>query len=205
MDIVVEPHRQTILVQQRWKYDWQILVPVSSWTYDDKKEFHRRADELIWGQWSGKFIVRVEGNSDFATQFTDRDFTVNFDIKWVLSNEHWSVVVRKIPPGDFRTSHVKWGTRTMQLDTEDLILVERVKNGKSYFQYPVAHEFGHAAGNSVYATTHGDEYGSSSPFQLDRSSMMNVGNELRDRHSDYLIQQLNTMVPETSFRIYKVR
>lgn len=204
MDITIEAYRHTILVQQRWKYNWQFVIPVSNWTYDEKREFHRKADTLIWDQWSGHFVIRVEGNSDFAKQSAHRDFTVNFDIKWVLSNPHWEVVVRKISPGNFNTSKVKWNARQIQLDTEDLVLVERVKNGNSYFQYPVAHEFGHAAGNSVYATTHGDEYGNSSTFQMDRSSIMNVGNELRERHLDYLIQELNAMIPETSFSIYKV-
>ena len=201
MDIIIEPYRQTILVQQRWMYQWNTDT---SWSYDEKRTFHNKADQLIWQNWSGHFKVRVEGKSDFAQSYTHKDFTVNFDIKWVLSNPHWEVFVRKIPPGDFHTSSVRWGARQIQLDTEDLVVVARTKNGNSYHQYPVAHEFGHAAGNSIYATTHGDEYGSSSPYYEDRSSIMNVGSELRIRHADYLIQELDKMVPETSFSIYNV-
>ncbi len=115
MDITIEAYRHTILVQQRWKYNWQIVIPTSHWTYDEKKEFHRKTDTLIWNQWSGHFVIGVEGSSDFAKESARRDFTVNFDIKWALSNAHWEVIVRKIPPGilegagcDGQTDRLYW-------------------------------------------------------------------------------------------------
>lgn len=88
-------------------------------------------------------------------------------------------------------------------------------------QYPVAHKFGHAIGNSrgaypspimggssISVITHGDEYRVSTTqknhirinqqrreFIEDLNIIMNVGNSLRKRHLDYIMQELNSMYP----------
>lgn len=199
MDIVIEPYRQTILVQQRWMYLWG---HDAHWTYDEKKNFHDSADKLIWQQWSGHYVIRIEGGSKFAKQYKQHDFTVNFDIKWVLSNPHWDVMVRKVPRGGFNTSTVWWDTRLVVLDTEDIHPRETLPG---FEQYPVVHEFGHAIGNVPQEVNHWDEYRKESPHYSDLYSVMNVGNELRERHLDYLVKELNFMIPETIFSIQKLR
>ncbi|MBC9797868.1 hypothetical protein [Sinomicrobium weinanense] len=202
MDIVIEPQRQTILVQQRWKYDWQTVIPLSNWTYDEKKEFHHQADKLIWNQWGGHFFIKIEGSSDFAKKAVNREFTVNFDLKWVLSNEHWRVVIRKIPKGGFKQSKTNWTDRKILLDSEDVASTEKMPG---FFQHGVSHEFGHAIGNVPNEVNHWDEYRTTSSYYRDLYSIMNVGSELRERHLDYLVRELNTMIPETTFSINKLQ
>lgn len=50
---------------------------------------------------------------------------------------------------------------------------------------------------------HSDEYHDKDSinggFKLDYPSVMNIGNELRKRHLDYILKQLNTMLPNTTF------
>lgn len=78
---------------------------------------------------------------------------------------------------------------------------KRDRGGNSYHQYPSVHEFGHILGNS-YVFNRGDEYNSSSVHFSDKASIMNVGSKIRDRHLWYIIEQLNTMIPSTTFSNY---
>ncbi len=73
-----------------------------------------------------------------------------------------------------------------------------------FSQHPVSHEFGHAIGNVPHEVNHWDEYRKESPHYGDLYSIMNMGNELRNRHLDYLVRELNTMIPETTFTIVKL-
>ncbi|NUE65945.1 hypothetical protein [Snodgrassella sp. ESL0253] len=85
-------------------------------------------------------------------------FTVDFDIKWVFTNPHWTVNVIKIAPGDFETSYVIWDRRIISLDTEDIKSNYKDYFGlKDYYQFPIAHEFGYTVGN-VPIIGHSDEY-----------------------------------------------
>jgi len=208
MDIHVEEYRNTILIQQKWKYNWLNQVGTSPWTYLEKKEFHHQADMLIWNSWGGHFKLKVRGTSDFVKNHGLNIFTVNFDLKWVLSSTHWDVDVTKLPVGysGNPTSSVSWANRRINLDTKDVLMRNRSGRGQSYNQYPVVHEYGHSVGNSIYATTgmHGDEYKSTSLFYADKISVMNIGNQLRQRHLDYLISELNQMIPNTEFYVYSL-
>lgn len=74
-------------------------------------------------------------------------------------------------------------------------------------QVTVAHEFGHAAGNSAKFSM-GDEYrkskGPVSPHVADQQSIMNIGHSLRARHFRKLIEQLNAMIPDAQFSVVRV-
>jgi hypothetical protein len=201
MDITVEEAGSNIFVQQKWKYEWLNDLNTTQWTYAQKKHLHDKIDTLIWRKWSGHFKIKTTGNSAFSKKHSSSGFTMNFDIKWVLSNEHWLVRVRKIVSGTFKTSNVKWPSRIINLDTEDILIRKSTRGGRTFYKYPVLHEFGHAIGNSVHASQgmHGDEYKANNPFKSDQSSIMNLGNELRKRHIEYLLQELNKMIPDTTF------
>ncbi|MGM5630929.1 hypothetical protein O2K51_08490 [Apibacter raozihei] len=209
MDIFIEEEQNSILVQEKWQYLWH--TKVTPWLLSEKRHFHKLADLRIWSVWSGYFKLKVTGSSNFATKHKSTSFTLNFDIKWVLKNPHWNVTVTKIAPNTFEQSYIKWNERVIHLDTEDTKLNFKGKvNSKSFYQYPIAHEFGHTVGNSYFAligktAIHSDEYSLNNllngGFKLDYSSIMNIGNELRNRHLDYILIQLNSMIPNTYFII----
>ncbi|MCO6517503.1 MAG: hypothetical protein J6582_01060 [Snodgrassella sp.] len=201
MDIFIEEDRNTILIQQKWQYNW--LTRATPWTIKEKRKFHQSADFLISKIWGNYFKLKIRGLSNFAVKHKNSIFTVDFDIKWVLTNPHWTVNVTKIAPGGFETSYVIWGQRMINLDTEDLkSTYQGYFDLKEYYQFPIAHEFGHTVGN-IPIIGHSDEYHNNDSinggFKLDYPSVMNIGNELRRRHLDYILKQLNTMLPNTTF------
>ncbi|WP_407268996.1 hypothetical protein [Tenacibaculum maritimum] len=200
MDIHIEESRGTILIKQKWRYFWLNSMNTSRWTYSEKQKFHKEVDNLIWNSWGEHFFLKVKGTSDFAIRNIKKRWDVNFDIEWVQYGEHWKVNVKKNPSKTFMKSNVKWYSKEMNLDILDTSKQKRIVQGKNYFQYPVVHEFGHSAGNSI-AVGHGDEYNSSS-YSMDKNSLMNVGDELRDRHLDFIISELNTMITRSTFSKY---
>jgi len=205
MDITVNLDSGYIFIQQKWKYNWKISSKVSPWTYVEKKAFHETADNLLWQQWSKHYKLKVSGSSAVSKKYKSNEFDVNFDIKWVTANEHWSVNVKKIEKGKFNTSSVNWTSKVINLDTEDLKIKKRKRGKKIYKQYPLSHEFGHAIGNTSHITgMHSDEYKPTSSFNLDLYSRMNIGNTLRKRHIDYIIIELNKIIPNTTFSIHKL-
>ena len=81
------------------------------------------------------------------------------------------------------------------------------EDGKKYENLPAAHEFGHAVGNSKHAASghgHGDEYKDGSDYKEERASMMNWGTELKKRHADHIIWELNKIIPNTRFEVKSV-
>ena len=193
MDIYLEEYRQIILIRQRWKYNWLNERNTTSWTLFEKRDFHNKVDNIIWKIWGGQFKIKVIGSSVFAQKYKNKIFTINFDIQWVIQNPHWNVNVRKIVKNTSYRSNVRWNDREINLDTED------TKMRKDYKQVPVGHEFGHAIGY-LY-----DEYNSTlsinNGFLFDQDTIMNVGMELRKRHLQYVIYQLSTIYPNTTFQL----
>jgi hypothetical protein len=205
MDIHIEETRGTILIKQKWKYSWLTMAGATAWTYPEKKLFHSKVDNLIWNSWGNHFFLKVEGNSDFSKRNSDKKWDVNFDIEWVLSSEHWDVNVTKLPSNHvgYEVSSVRWDSKIITIDTKDTAYRKIQGPRKKYYQYPLVHEFGHAAGNTNKVPgMHGDEYKATSPYNGDKPSLMNLGNKLRSRHLDYVLSQLNTMVAGSTFSEY---
>lgn len=178
-------------ISSHWQYSFKNKAGTTPWTEPEKMNFHNRADQLIWRCWSSKYQLQVKGTSDFAKKNLNTLFTVNFDIKRVYSNPHWTVEAIKILPGDFNQSHIKWFSHQITLDTEDVKLFNRFNSAKTYGQYPISHEFGHVTGNIPLYGLHGDEYLPASIYHSDTSSILNIGNQIRARHYDYLLMILN--------------
>lgn len=95
MNIHIEEGRGTILIQQKWRYFWLNALGTSSWSYAEKQNFHKKADNLIFHNWGEHFFLKVRGNSDFAKRNIKKRWDVNFDIEWVLHTEHWKVNIKK--------------------------------------------------------------------------------------------------------------
>jgi hypothetical protein len=199
MDITLDLSSGYIFVQQKWRYNWIDESGKNPWTLQEKRDFHNKADQLIWKFWSSKAYAFMTGNTALAQRYRGSKFKINLDIKWVIGREteHWNIDVYKVPVGVFRGSFVRWANRQIELDSQDTIPRTDLLN-----QVPVTHEFGHTfrhSGSSNYGTL--DEYPDTSPHAADRYSIMNRGTEVRNRHYDYLKQQLNLLLPSASFNI----
>ncbi|OAB78735.1 hypothetical protein [Cochleicola gelatinilyticus] len=197
MDFILNTRNNTVLVQQKWKYNWLNESGTTPWTLEQKRNMHHSLDALIWQQWAGHYRVHVTGTSVFARDNRSTVFTINFDIKWVQTSEHWTVNMTKTT-NPRTVSSVNWNRRVMNLDSLDT----RVKTLSGITgQRGITHEFGHSIGNSTFAFrgSHGDEYRSGNTFFRDRASIMNHGAQLRQRHLDFVLRELQTLIPNTTF------
>jgi hypothetical protein len=204
-DIDINIDAGHVFLQQKWLYTWLTAAGVSAWTDVEKTEFHNRADKHIWAAWSNRATLGVAGTSAFTRRFRASGVKINLDIRRVVAGGHWNVRVTKIPPQSFRQSNIIWNTRIINLDTNDFKTRTNCIGTPPacYDQKPVAHEFGHAAGNTA-VLGRGDEYGPTSPHYSDHASIMNIGNQLRDRHFRTILDELNTMIPATTFSVKNI-
>lgn len=206
--ITLDLEKNQLTIMQRWKYSWTNTPDTSKWKYSESKDFHHKVDRLIWSVWGSRFELRVAAGSKIPVNYRPGRIITYFDIKWVLdANAHWSVNVTKIKPGSFQQSYIRWDTREIKLDTEDARETLKYHQGAvRHYQYGVTHEFGHTIGNVTYTPSgHGDEYKAESVWTNDFPSIMNRGNELRQRHLDFIRQTINSMVPGMKFEISHVR
>lgn len=192
-----------VFLQERWQYTWLAAAGQTAWTLEQKQNFHRRADRAIWAAWSNRVKLRAAGASTFGQHFKHRDIPINVDIRWVTARPHWNVTVTKIARGSFATSSVQWNARIITLDSNDTTLrtiVNAVHGRPATTQMPVAHEFGHALGNTA-VLGRGDEYVAGSPNVADDASIMNAGHGLRLRHFKTILDELDKMIPATTFSV----
>lgn len=184
-----------VLVRQDWEYTWTLHAPsLSAWTYAERKAFHDTIDRQIWGVWSNRVRFTVAGSTTFSKHHAKTGILANFDIRWVTTTGHWKVNVRKIAKGASHTSTVTFATKSIQLDSEDVV-PHGVSNdakitAKDFLTAP--HEFGHTLKTD-------DEYKASSPYLADTKSIMNIGRELRTRHLKLLTDTLNKLLPGVTF------
>lgn len=190
-----------IFVQEDWRYIWLVDPGARPWTLSERRRFHNTADRQIWGTWSGRVRLRTSGTHHLATP--PRDLRVSFDIRWVLRAGHWTVNVRKVPPGtDSPRSWVDFAAQTIHLDNLDGV-PHAVGNDASQSRdgfYTIPHELGHtlpSRGGS--ATPIPDEYNAGHAHLADTDSLMNIGRNVRGRHVQALIDELNGMLPDLQF------
>jgi len=201
-DIDIDTITGQVFLQQKWNYTWLLGAGVSAWTSAEKTDFHNRADTHIWAAWSNRATLSVTGTSAFALRHSSAGVPINLDIRRVTANEHWDVKVKKILPAAFERSNIVWSTRKINLDTNDFNTRTNCRGTPRvcHKQIPVAHEFGHAAGNTA-VLGRGDEYKASSPHVNDHSSIMNVGSQLKSRHFQTILDELNLMIPGATFTV----
>jgi hypothetical protein len=226
--IYVDMDNGDIHFVQRWKYKFlqdEIWHPhhqkASPWTDDEEYSFHQAAVALIWKFWNSAPMVNagpspelinisnlmnansphlkvsVTGHSPFATKFAGKDLFIDFDAITCVSHPHYHVSVRKMLPGRAFRSNVTGQTINLAM-----IDVKRDRASQDGLHpavtddfYTVPHEFGHAIG---YGT---DEYTAYAAKRSDVTSIMNIGKEIRPRHFNFIVGQLNAMFPHTVFRI----
>ena len=195
-----------MFLQQRWLYSWVAVPPATPWTINEQSNFHKRADQNIWSAWSNRAKLSVSGSSPFALGFAKSGLPINLDIRRVSAGQHWTVFVTKVPPGAFAVSSVQWKARRINLDTNDFVtrnICSAPPKALCTSQIPVAHEFGHAAGNTA-VLARGDEYRSTSPHAGDQASIMHSGSQLRARHFRTILDEMNTMIPGATFAVLSV-
>ena len=171
-----------------------VVPPARAWTYAERRAFHHALDTQVLGLWSNRIRLRTEGSGELCRAHSTVE--VEFDVRWALSNPHWRVDVRKMPPGSDPTtfiSNVEPDQRRIHLDTADVEAYHpRNAAGQRRRFLALPHEFGHTMDNP-------DEYGARSPHLIDTDSVMNIGRLVRDRHVRALIDELNLMVPDCTF------
>ncbi|MEX0320426.1 MAG: hypothetical protein AB3N21_20930 [Ruegeria sp.] len=206
MDFRIDGKKGQVWVRQTWNYVYVTKKKASKWTPKEKKDFHVAIEKTIRKAWNGKFVLTVKGKSEFAAHYKGKTLTVHFDVDPVSSGAHWTVTAAKIPKGDFHGSKVNWGKQTIELDTEDMNPAKKKGAPKGVTQDPAAHEFGHAIGNATGSPAgHADEYKKTSAYKHHKKSIMNVGMKVKKRHADYLVIELNKIIPDTTFVVKSVK
>ena len=119
----------------------------------------------------------------------------------MLTNEHWNVDISKVASTDLSNRpYVNWNTRKINLYSIDINSYRKVDATIGITQKNITHEFGHAIGNSSpILGQYADEYKSGGSFNSDKLSIMNVGMQLRLRHFDFILREINSMLPNTNF------
>jgi hypothetical protein len=203
-DININTIANDILIIQRWKYNW-LANGFSNWTHAEKKKMHEAFEKEMIQVWNQKARVKPSGNSLFVKKHKQSVFKIAFDIQWVTSFAHWEVEVKKVAPKDHKNRpHVDWINQKILLYTSDVDDVPKQLK-PLITQKNIAHEFGHTLGNaSGVPNMHYDEYRNNQynrDFFSDKTSLMNLGMELRVRHFDYVIREINTIIPDTQFTL----
>ncbi|MDC1161806.1 hypothetical protein OAT18_00030 [Tenacibaculum sp.] len=198
-DIHIEPNRNTIVIRQKWKYNWYVSSKeISKWTYLERRDWHHKADNVIWNQWGSKytFMALVREENDHNKYLHRKEFNIEFDIQWVTNDQHWTANIYKIKPVEkekFR-SQVNTNLKTIQLSTFDL---HQRKSG-DINQNTLKHEFGHTI---KIDDEYGKKYGNriNGPYSNDTKALMNIGNELRQRYIYDVKREINGMITGVNF------
>jgi hypothetical protein len=204
IDIVMDEGR--VFFQQRWLYSWMVRTPLTDWSIQEKRNFHNQCDRQIWASWSNRVRFNVTGTHEFARRYAASGVSINFDIRWVLSNGHWNVTAWKLPTSERMVSNVDFPSRRITLDTNDFAARSACTSStpqvcRTGFR-TVPHEFGHAFGDAD--TLNPDEYNTGSPNLPDADSIMNVGRRLRERHIAGIVRELNTMLRGCTFSVRSI-
>ncbi len=226
--ITVDEATKIIFLQEDWRYNWRvkglddlgnlarklyfgtdpsIFDMPSPWTLAEKQTFHNKCDTMIWRHMSGNVKIFVTGQSNFACRNIDSVFSVNFDIRWVLTGGHWQVDVLKVPAyaRAKESEHVHFPDKKIQLVHGVATIPRRLNESqpKAAMQASVLHEFGHTFDvDDEYGYEYGrDQQQLPSAFVKDINGLMNIGNQLRNRYFKEVIVWMNTMIPDTKFEI----
>jgi hypothetical protein len=119
---------------------------------------------------------------------------LDFDIQTDgIMFDHWEITVKKVPPGSVFRSFVRPGMRDVTLTENDNgVTVRKVRNSGNFQQITSAHEFGHMIGfDDEYGPLFG---GDSGQHNKDYASIMNIGSNVKKRHTMYLLNWINRVL-----------
>lgn len=205
MEVILDTDTNTVTVVQRWKCRFLTFGRHQGrWTEGEKVTFQRRICRIIDGVWGNRAFVRIIGGADneFNERYGNKEFAVKVKIEFVDSFENWKVNIYKARPGDLSDwdAFVNWESREISLTSHAVTLTQHrclhgIEDERAGY-WIAAHEFGHTLG---YHGDFSDEYEPGNPYQGDVFSVMNLGNEIRQRHFRTVCNLLNRMCPGTSF------
>ncbi len=185
----------SVKVLGRWAYHWVTVPGVDPWSEPEKRFFHAIVQGLVKSGFANARLNITAKKINFSTSFK-----LEFDIGWALERyKHWTVYVTKLPPGSHPltlVSHVDGVNRVVRLDTADLMnyhVCNAAGNCNVFNAIP--HELVHTWGHNP------DEAVPGSPHLRDTKSVLNIGNQLRNRHMHLILKCLEELVPDARFSL----
>lgn len=210
-DITIDGERGTITLLQRWKYvSWELAerstnYKPKAWTDAEKAVFHETVVAQIIAGWGQGVRFTPTGINPFLKKYKSSGLKFIIDIRRVIANSDWKIIVREVPENARNPSAVKWYSKTLVISASTETITHRRDNPKDLWgtklksivgkQTAAAHEFGHMIGYRH------DEYKNTSTHYTDSNSMMSVGSELRKRHFREIDAILDKMVILTDFDV----
>ena len=191
--VEVDASKGFVRVMQRWGYQWSSALGAPAWKQAEKEKFHEAIVKLVTSR-----IVKKKLNVSSKHQcLLHPKMDLVFDIGWALEKyKHWTVLARKLPKSSTPTtliSQVDWSKRVILLDSADVDDYHVCNAAKACRNFnAVPHEF-------VHTLQGPDEYNPVVAHLDDTDSILNIGNQLRQRHVKVLLTELNKMIPGWTF------
>lgn len=173
------------------RLEFWFLDGVVSWTNHERHAFVATFDRQVRSVWEGQTIgtLGVGKPVTLELRLAYRPDWLLFGLaEWKGQKPHWNIEVMNLKSGARKTSKIHIAIPLVELDRQDAVPYHDSScDGGRNSQSIIAHEFSHMLGHS------GDEYfdktrTSQSPHLGDCKSVMNAGNEVRDRHTTFLDQ-----------------
>jgi hypothetical protein len=204
-DISLNLETGHVFVQENWRYHWTVEPGATQWTLAQRRHFHNTLDRQIWSVWSNRIRIQVRGDHALVRRFPHGLPSLEFDIHWVLQGGHWTVNVRKMPPGSTPTtfiSNVDFPHNTINLDSADLASYRPTNAAGDTRTFRAGpHEYGHTMPDPNDATQGNDDEYNGGANGADTDSIMNIGRQVRARHLTALLTELHRMVPQVAFSV----
>jgi hypothetical protein len=157
---------------------------LKEWNVTEKKDFIAEWDRTVRTTWDG---ILLRALPDGKQVFLRLDFVTQIE-GFML--DHWEITVRKVPRGtDFRSEvNTFWGNVSLTQD-DNKVIVRNVRAMGNFSQTTSVHEFAHMLGlDDEYGPLFGGDPG---PNANDYGSLLNIGNNVRNRHKTFLILWLD--------------
>lgn len=166
---------------------------INRWSKSDKQAFIKSWKKRVRQIWDGHTLKTLSNNKQVKLNLS---FETQID---GIMFDHWEITVKKVPPGSVFRSFVRPGMKDVTLTENDNgVTVRKVRKSGSYQQITSAHEFGHMIGlDDEYGPLFG---GNAGKHNSDYASVMNIGSNVRKRHTVYLLNWLNKALTQNNIK-----